>query len=306
MGTKASLNTLLNEVTVDIILRVMLSISDKDFRNKVLDLLNEQVASATNINLSAPMTSYLNPLYHWRNNRRDRYAMCFNSHTGIPLTSAIIRRLMENLLQENVSKHVADREEAMGKPKMDLVDELLQAGDFTVKQLISQTRTFLFAGSDTTGSTLAWVVYFLSVNPETLARIRAEHDEVFGKDTIGSEGELLSKDNSLINRLKYTLGAIRETLRLRPPASSARYPFQSDHTFSLNGQRYRSGPAYFWVCHYAMHMQPENFPNPEKFEPTRFLDENGDLAATPLTWQPFSRGESPTSRHLSRVSSADY
>lgn len=44
-----------------------------------------------------------------------------------------------------------------------------------------QIRIFLFAGHDSTSTTICYCFYLLSKNPEALTLIRKEHDEVLGR-----------------------------------------------------------------------------------------------------------------------------
>src|SRR4051794_23739597 len=43
-----------------------------------------------------------------------------------------------------------------------------------------QMRLFLFAGNDTTSSTIVFAYHLLSKNPDVLVQLRDEHDRVFG------------------------------------------------------------------------------------------------------------------------------
>jgi cytochrome P450 len=86
---------------------------------------------------------------------------------------------------------------------------------------VSNMRTFVFAGHDTTSSTICYAYYYLGKNPQMLARIRKEHDDVFGTDRDAAVSRLL-EDPRLMNKLEYTLAVIREVLRIQPPASTVR------------------------------------------------------------------------------------
>jgi len=86
---------------------------------------------------------------------------------------------------------------------------------------INNMKTFIFAGHDTTSSTIGYAYYYLSKKPEALARIRKEHDDVFGTDPSTVAGQL-KEDPRMLNRLEYTLAVTREVLRLQPPASTIR------------------------------------------------------------------------------------
>ena len=45
----------------------------------------------------------------------------------------------------------------------------------------------------------------------------------------------------------------------------------------------------FWIPIFALHRDPENFPEPEKFDPERFSDENKHNIK-PFTFLPFGSG----------------
>lgn len=90
----------------------------------------------------------------------------------------------------------------------------------TVDVTCDQLSTFLFAGHDTTSTTLAWTFYELSRTPHALRAVRAELDELFGLDLspesvrarlTGPGGE------ELVHRMTYTTAVIKEVLRLWPP-----------------------------------------------------------------------------------------
>lgn len=86
---------------------------------------------------------------------------------------------------------------------------------------ISNMKTFIFAGHDTTSSTICYAFYYLSQSPDMLARIRKEHDDVFGSnpDEVAAR---LRKEPHLLNKLDYTLAVTKEVLRIQPPASTIR------------------------------------------------------------------------------------
>jgi cytochrome P450 len=97
------------------------------------------------------------------------------------------------------------------------------------KDLLHETRdqikTFLFAGHDTTGILLAWLLYELSRSPQALKAVRDELDELFGPDPdprVVRQKLLAPKGGELIHRMPYITAVIKEVLRLYPPAGTAR------------------------------------------------------------------------------------
>ena len=89
------------------------------------------------------------------------------------------------------------------------------------QDLICQLKSLVFAGYDTTASSLCWMVKLLQDNPDCLAKMRAEHDEVLGKN-VDEAASVLKKSPNLLNALPYTQAVVKETLRLYPIAFAIR------------------------------------------------------------------------------------
>lgn len=123
------------------------------------------------------------------------------------------------------------------------------------KTAIAQLRLFLMAGHDTTSSTLIYCYHALSTNPEALARIRAEHDMVFGKDRSQIQS-VLDQDPHRINSLPYTLAIIKETLRLFPAASSVRLGRPDLILTDRLGEKYPTAGCKVWTLHHGIHRTP--------------------------------------------------
>ncbi|RAH66289.1 cytochrome P450 monooxygenase [Aspergillus aculeatinus CBS 121060] len=96
-------------------------------------------------------------------------------------------------------------------------------------QTSDQLRTFLLGGHDSPSATLAWALYELSRTPRAQAALHAELDTLFGEDTRADptavQAALASPTTgpSLLRRMVYLDAVLKETLRLHPPASTARY-----------------------------------------------------------------------------------
>ncbi len=156
-------------------------------------------------------------------------------------------------------------------------------------------KTLLLGGHDTTATTIAYVLALLSEseNAPALRRIRAEHDEVFGLDA-SQAIEVLLAEPRLLNQLPLTTAAVKESMRLFPPASTTRttspnHPVQTvtlnDQTLPLDGQQ-------IWIAHYGIGQRADLWPQPRKFILDRFLPNPNDPSLTPHkdAWRPFEKG----------------
>ena len=156
-------------------------------------------------------------------------------------------------------------------------------------QAIAQMKTFLFAGHDTSSSTIAYAYHLLSLNAEALHKIRQEHDDVLGTDV--SKAPLqLKKDPHLLTKMKYTLAVIKEVLRIYPAASSTRKG-EKGFYIDYDGKQYPTENFMMWSVSHAIHHRGDLWPDAESFIPERFLVEEGDpLFPVKGAWRPFEYG----------------
>jgi cytochrome P450 len=169
-------------------------------------------------------------------------------------------------LDEVLFAEIARRRRS-GERGTDILSLLLDATDedgstLSDGELRDQVMTLLFAGHDTTTSTLTFLFYELARNPGELDRLEAERDAVIG-DRDPTAGELVSE----LPRMEM---ALDETLRLYPPAWVG--PRRSVEPFELCGVRV-PGDSFVNYCSWASHRIPAVFPEPNRFLPERFAPE---------------------------------
>jgi cytochrome P450 len=187
------------------------------------------------------------------------------------------------VLDEIVYAEIAQRRAAADESRMDILSLLVgvrdEAGEgFADKEIRDQAMTLMFAGHDTSTSTLTFMMHELARHPDVLARLCAEQDEVLG-------GRAPSIDE-LERQMPYLDMVLDEVLRLYPPAWIG--PRRAVHDFEFGGHRVARG-AYVNYCSWASHRIPEVFPEPEAFIPQRFARER--KAALPRgAYVPFGGG----------------
>jgi cytochrome P450 len=187
------------------------------------------------------------------------------------------------VLDRIVYAEIAARRRSPDAGRRDILSLLLEARDedgsgLSDEEIRDQVMTLMFAGHDTSTSTLAFLVYELARNPDVLARVQAEQDEVLG----GS----LPTPAQLHGGLPYLDMVLDETLRLYPPAWIG--PRRAVRDFEFAGASVPAG-AHVNYCSWASHRIPEVFPEPEEFIPERFTRER--KAALPRgAYVPFGAG----------------
>lgn len=181
------------------------------------------------------------------------------------------------------------------------MDKYLQDGDNTVdmsklefKELVKpQLRMFLYAGHDTTSSTLLYCYLLLSRHPDVLAKVRAEHDKVFGSDFSTEHcSQIINSDPTLLNQIPYTSAVIKEVLRVFPPAGSLREGRPDLILADEDGQQYPTEGCHIWTLSLLMHHSPSVFAKPEEFIPDRWLVGPQDpLYPQKGSWRAFEWGQ---------------
>jgi cytochrome P450 len=160
------------------------------------------------------------------------------------------------------------RRRATGERGQDILSLLLDAQDedgekLSDRQVRDEVMTLMFAGHDTTTSTISFMFYELARRPEIAARLQAEQDAELPHGR-PSQTQLISGE---LPELEMVL---EETLRKYPPAWVG--PRRSIESFEFEG---RTVPARAFVNYssWASHHLPDVFAEPEAFRPERFTPE---------------------------------
>ncbi|TYH82866.1 hypothetical protein ES332_D02G091100v1 [Gossypium tomentosum] len=130
----------------------------------------------------------------------------------------------------------------------------------TDQQMKDNILTLLVAGHDTTTAALTWLVKFLGENPAVLEQLREEHLQVQANRKDGT-----NLTWSEVNNMPYTNKVISETLRRATILPW--YSRKAAQDFEIDG--ILKG----WSINLdvvSIHHDPETFPDPEKFDPSRF------------------------------------
>ncbi|CAI6078352.1 unnamed protein product [Clonostachys chloroleuca] len=155
----------------------------------------------------------------------------------------------------------------------------------------SQIRVFLFAGNDTTASMMVYVYHRLSKHPKWLAKLRQEHDEVFGSAPADA-ADRIKESPSLLNKCPLTLAVIKETMRLHAPAGTMRWGAPGTFITDLQGNLQPMDDSVGAnILHQALHLNPRVWPRADEFLPERFLVGPEDpLYPVDAAYRPFEAG----------------
>ena len=187
---------------------------------------------------------------------------------------------------DTIVKGIITQRRALGSQahQDDLLGMLMAACDadtgdaFDDAQLRDEVMTLLLAGHETTATSLAWCLHLLEQHPEVEERLHAEVDEVLG-------GRVPVLED--LPRLRYVMCVFEEVMRLYPPIwALPRVPQEDD---VVDGYRIPKGDIVVLVP-YVTHRHPDFWPEPERFDPTRFLPEVA-RARSRWAYLPFGGGQ---------------
>ena len=200
-----------------------------------------------------------------------------NREKGDSVSAQRSRTIIDLALENYLAEHAQTKDGGM---------------DATFKDAaMCQLRTFLFAGHDTSSSTLCYCYHLLSTHPEMRGRIVEEHNEILGPD-FGQAAQQITDHPHLLNQLPYTLAVIKETLRLYPPASSIRNGEPGFSVTTPDGRQCPTEGLLVWSNHVAIHRNPDFWQQPEDFLPERWIVEKDDplSPAAKGAWRAFEYG----------------
>ncbi|HEY5343720.1 MAG TPA: cytochrome P450 [Solirubrobacteraceae bacterium] len=172
-------------------------------------------------------------------------------------------RSLDRLIYAEISSR-----RASGERGEDILSLLLDAHDedgttLTDLQIRDEVMTLMFAGHDTTTSTVAFMFHELAHHPEIVARLQAEQDSQL-VDGPPTPSQLMSGELSELEMV------FDETLRMYPPAWIG--PRRSVEAFEFAGHSV-PGRAFVNYSSWASHHLPDVFPEPDRFRPERFAPE---------------------------------
>ncbi|KAL4071072.1 cytochrome P450 [Scleroderma yunnanense] len=135
------------------------------------------------------------------------------------------------------------------------------------KELAYIAGSMFGAGSDTTASAITFIVFSAALNPKAQEKVQEELDAVVGRDRLPTFADW--------DALPQTTAFIAETARWRPIVPGG-FPHCATKDVIWNGYLIPAGTAVV-ANHWAIANDPEVFPNPEVFDPQRWIDMTGKV-----------------------------
>ncbi|XP_071361483.1 cytochrome P450 3A40-like [Trachinotus anak] len=145
-------------------------------------------------------------------------------------------------------------------------------------EILSQAMIFIFAGYETSSSSLCFLAYNLATNPHIMKRLQEEIDSTFpNKAPI---------EYQALMQMEYLDNVMNESLRLYPIAP--RLERVAKASVEIDGLVIPKDMVVL-VPTWPLHRDPDLWPEPEEFKPERFSKENKE-SIDPYTYMPFGAG----------------
>jgi sterol 14-demethylase len=192
---------------------------------------------------------------------------------------AALVELVQEIMNGRIANPPADKEDR------DLLDVLVSVKKedgtphFSASEVTGIFISMMFAGHHTTSGTAAWSVIELLRHPEVLSGVVKELDELY------ADGQEVSFH--ALRQIPQLEAVLKETLRLHPPLIILMRVAQGE--FEVCGNRIEPGD-HVAATPAISNRLPEDFPNPDSFDPGRYIDPNQEDLVNRWTWIPVGAG----------------
>ncbi|KAF7943865.1 uncharacterized protein EAE97_005935 [Botrytis byssoidea] len=152
--------------------------------------------------------------------------------------------------------------------------------EFSIPDLVDEAFLFVFAGTDTTGSTIANALYYILSSASVSSNLLGE---------LNSHGITSHEtfDCNLVQRLPYLTAVVKESMRVHTMVPGTLPRIVPDGGVVVDGHFIPAGTS-ISQTNLSLHHNASIFPSPEKFDPERwYRDEKKVLEKH---FAPFSKG----------------
>ncbi|WP_286674202.1 cytochrome P450 [Nocardioides sp. LMS-CY] len=177
---------------------------------------------------------------------------------------------------------IIDRRKERGtvpREERDLLDVLISI-DMSADHITGIFISMMFAGHHTSSGTASWALIELMRNPETMASVVTELDDLYAD---GSEVSFQA-----LRSIPQLEAALKETLRLHPPLVILMRVVREE--IELAGHRIPAGTVVAASPRVSNRIGTD-FPDPETFDPGRYVDPRQEDLQNRWTWIPFGAGK---------------
>ncbi|XP_051061442.1 cytochrome P450 3A31 [Phodopus roborovskii] len=219
--------------------------------------------------MTAVLFPFLTPIY-------ERLHISIFRRDSIAFFKKFVERMKENHL-DSKQKHRVDFLQLMMNTHDNSKDKESHKA-LSDMEILAQSIIFIFAGYDTTSSTLAFALYLLATHPDIQKKLQEEIDVTLPNKARPNYDKVME--------MEYLDMVLKETLRLYPIANRIERICKQD--VGMDGVLVPKGSV-VTIPVFALHHDPQYWPEPEGFHPERFSKENKG-SIDPYAFLPFGIG----------------
>jgi cytochrome P450 len=188
-----------------------------------------------------------------------------------------------NRLVEIAEAIINKRLQSGEKKDDDLLGILLSMRDqISTDHIRDEVLTLILSGHETTANVMSWAFSYLAKNPNVRKQLEDEADNALWINENRTPTYQELEESS-----KVASAVLQETMRLAPPVWVA--PRIATTDCIIDGIKIPKG-AHVLVSQYVTHRNPRYFPEPEKWQPDRWLDSNFERSLPRGAYFPFGGG----------------
>ncbi|XP_057786734.1 trimethyltridecatetraene synthase-like [Salvia miltiorrhiza] len=200
-----------------------------------------------------------------------------------------VSKKFDGFLEHVVAEHEARRretaaEEYVSKDMVDVLLELAAEPNLEVKLQRDGVKAFtldmLAGATESSATTVEWVMSEILKKPEVLKKATDELDRVIGRERWVEESDMSS--------LPYIEALMKETMRLHP-VSPILVPRLAREDCQVSGYDMKKGTQVL-INIWTIHMDPSIWENPAEFNPERFIGKDIDIKGQDFRLLPFGSG----------------
>ncbi|MDJ0693207.1 cytochrome P450 [Mastigocoleus sp. MO_188.B34] len=260
MGKPFKIRGSMQEIALQVILRVVFGLDEGKRSQKLAELLNSVLESIGSPLLSAGLF----------------FSFLQKEFGGLSPWGQMKRKLRQ--IDELIYELIQERRVESNQNRQDILSLMMSACDedgqpMSDQDLHDELMTLLIAGHETTASALSWAFYWIDYLPDVREKLLKE---------LAEQGDNL--DPSIISNLPYLTAVCQETLRIHPIVMSGVLRFVTSPV-EIMGYQLPVGTGIIPSIYLAHHRE-EVYPEPKKFKPERFLERQ----FSPYEFLPFGGG----------------
>ncbi len=188
--------------------------------------------------------------------------------------------LHEATFQEDNLRDFTDHYLKEMKDKSNVEGESSFKGDDGKVNLMNTLLDFFIAGGETSATTLNWALYYMVLHPDVQEKVQIELDQVTSRSRLPQLSDRIETP--------FTEAVILEAQRC-----GNIFPLSVTHAAAKDtylGPYFIPRGTSVYQNLSSVHGDPDIFPDPDKFDPTRYISKAGKFEAHPLV-MPFGLGK---------------